>query len=288
MRKPYLVFLVLALLAVFVAADSYINTQGGNLVLNLAGGKLGVGTTTMGKTVDITGDLALAIANNDSSPALSFSVDSYGANWWSSNSYNRSNAGSGWTRTITIKSGNVGIGTTSLASKLVVAGNILPSSDNSSNLGSSSKRWRNLYYAGQLLTSSVGYSAPHGKSAVEVVSNIKTNSDGEIDHKTVDKSLLVYQTDYSPEYYQQLDEIEKISETSGKSPTEIAKENGYKAYLNNETTEYELISVSKLILAQQQAIKELNDAYNNQQETIDKLQTELCKKDENYTFCTTT
>jgi len=43
--------------------------------------------------------------------------------------------------------GNVGIGTTNPAAKLDVDGNIFPSTDNTRDLGSSSKRWANIYTA---------------------------------------------------------------------------------------------------------------------------------------------
>jgi hypothetical protein len=49
------------------------------------------------------------------------------------------------TGTYFVSNGNVGVGNTTPADKLVVAGNIMPSGDNSYNLGSASLRWANVY-----------------------------------------------------------------------------------------------------------------------------------------------
>jgi len=51
------------------------------------------------------------------------------------------------TTTNTISTGNVGIGTTTPAYKLQVAGDIAPTSDNAYDLGKSNLRWANLYAA---------------------------------------------------------------------------------------------------------------------------------------------
>jgi hypothetical protein len=86
--------------------------------------KLKAGTSTIGAVLDAdtTGILEL---QSGSTPTTALTVDA---------------------------SQNVGIGTNSPAAKLDVNGSIFPTSDNSTDLGSSSKRWRNVYTADLVLS----------------------------------------------------------------------------------------------------------------------------------------
>ena len=286
-----LVFLVL-LCAIYVVADFSLKTQSGDLVLDPASDKVGIGTTSPNAKLDVksNGDAnvygpALLVTAGADSDRL-FYVDESGTSdgqLYLRNSENTNKVLLNSNGNSYLTGGNIGIGTTEPTAKLVVNGNVTPYSDNVSDLGSSGKRWKDVYYGGQLKTSSVGYLVPAGESAVEIVSNIRTGEEGQLDHSSIDGSLLVHERDYSQEYYRQLYAIEEELNILGEQAKnftahDIAVKRGYTAFLNNETQEYELISISGLIIAEQQAIKELG-AEN------DLLKQELCRKDSSYGFC---
>jgi hypothetical protein len=69
-------------------------------------GNIGVGTTSPGQKLDIEG---FAITANGSS-AFELTCDADGAHFWTNNSYRRSEPLTNWTRTLSLRDGNVGIG----------------------------------------------------------------------------------------------------------------------------------------------------------------------------------
>lgn len=86
-------------------------------------------------------------------------------------------------------SGNVGIGTTQLDSRLVVNGNsvfsgsVLPDGDNTRDLGSSTKRWANLYATNVVSSGSLGpaYTSPTSTSGTTAIfDTISVTSDGNV------------------------------------------------------------------------------------------------------------
>lgn len=298
--------MIVLVYAVFVAADGYLKTHAGDIILDPAGGVVnlngsnlsGVNYINAGQTLHIgvpsdvvyltglTVSDKLINGKDDSGLAFYAEACSTCATGQPMDFYVRNTSGSGsWKRVIRINAGDfsteksVEITYETLylsGNDIKGVGSVTPLSFNASDLGSSPLKWRNIYYNGSLITSSVGYRVPGNNSAVKILSGMRTEDDGQLDHKSIDESLLVREVDYSQEYYRQLHAIKMElaglgDESRNLTADDIAVKRGYTAYLNNETQEYELIDVSKLIVAQQEAIKE--------------LRSELCKKDNTYKFC---
>ena len=71
-------------------------------------------------------------------------------------------------------SGNVGIGNSAPGDKLVVAGNVTPSSSNTYDLGSSTLRWRNIYTNDLNLNNGIGdYTVVEGENDLYLYNNKK-------------------------------------------------------------------------------------------------------------------
>ena len=114
------------------------------------------GTGYFGGTVNATGAISTSGAamniTGGANPYLYLTDGTYGGylqiassllNLYHANAISFSPGAS--TSTYLASNGNVGVGNTTPADKLVVAGNIMPSGDNSYNLGSASLRWANVY-----------------------------------------------------------------------------------------------------------------------------------------------
>ena len=286
---------VMLVFALFVAADGYIKTQSGDIILDPAGGLVTVkgasGLKIDEGPLDMDGNYLtkLHYIEGKDDAALSFYAESSSAASQGRDIIfiTRDNDSQTWDTRFTIKGQLTGEGTPDIdityanldmnANNITAAGNIISYSNNTYDLGSPAINWDDVYYSGELGTGSVGYVVPKGKSAVKILSTITTNSNGQLDHSNIDESLILRETDYSLEYYTQLraikEEYQNLSREEQEKTTErdIAIQRGYTAFLNKETQEYELISISKLIIAQQEAIKELRN--------------ELCNKDITYKFC---
>lgn len=112
------------------------------MALNPLGGNVGVGTTTPESKLQIVGATGSMFQLTDSS---SFYYAKQNAT--SIQAYTNTNDASSFN--INPSGGNVGIGTTNPSSfKLQVAGNVGPETDATYDLGSSTKRWKDLHVSG--------------------------------------------------------------------------------------------------------------------------------------------
>ena len=104
------------LLSVFICSFSYGFNQT-NLVVE---GSVGIGTEVIGKSLEVYGNI-LSKSSPTSGTAGSFAADPGGfVSFWINDNYNPSNHTSGWTRTLNLKEGKIGIGTTDPLSVLHV------------------------------------------------------------------------------------------------------------------------------------------------------------------------
>ncbi len=122
-------------------------------------GNIGIGTTTPTQPLDVNGNISVAnavyidAANTNAgtkTPGLIFGGPSSGETISSKrttggNQYGMDFYTSSTSRMSILAGGNVGIGTTTPAFKLAVAGIVAPSTDNAYTLGASGNRWTVLY-----------------------------------------------------------------------------------------------------------------------------------------------
>ncbi len=98
------------------------NSSGSDVAVITDAGTVGIGTTGPGKNLEVRG--AVAIAQGGTAGAIDFEPIAGGASLYTNNAYDSANPTSGWTNTVTFKSGNVGIGTAGPGETLDVSGNI--------------------------------------------------------------------------------------------------------------------------------------------------------------------
>lgn len=131
-----------------VAVDLTLQTAGGNTLLNPTSGNVGIGTTSPDSKLHVEGSANEILSLTANNPAIFFE-DTNGSNAYIQNSngslFFEGNDGATVNMTIN-NSGNVGIGTTSPAFKLSVAGTVGPDADDSYNLGAAGSDWGCLYY----------------------------------------------------------------------------------------------------------------------------------------------
>ena len=133
-----------------------ISTHTSASILTVSGsGNIGIGTTLPGATLHVQGNISASSFTGSFSGSftgpgnLSGGTTNYIPLWTSANAQSSS--------VIYQSSNNIGIGTTSPSAKLDVSGSIFPNADNAFDLGSSTKRWANLY-TGDLNLSNEGSS----------------------------------------------------------------------------------------------------------------------------------
>jgi len=132
-----------------ITASGPVNIDSGTLYVNAANNRVGIGTTSPQYTLDVLGnarveDFYLGGAGNEGSIYKVDQIVGY-------NDLRLASDSSHVSQVYLSTNGNVGIGTTNPSSfKLQVAGNVGPNEDNTYDLGSSSLRWRNAYFAGTI------------------------------------------------------------------------------------------------------------------------------------------
>lgn len=170
---------------------------------------------------------------------------------------------------------------------------IKPNDDNHANLGTDTKAWLNVY-AYTFVDKSPFYNTTelksrYGKTALELIKNIKSNGDGEVEHNTlpdfVGREFSVYNLKYNGK------KIEEIK-ASDNPNIEIEKLKVLKK-VRSKYNKYATISDIQVESGKDGvrdlgAMMSLNTA--GIQELVDEinfLKSELCKKDNTYKFCNT-
>ena len=112
------------------------NADGSTSELGLSGAALGIGTTQVARQLEVVEVILTRLVPDGPGPAAAFSAHEGGlASLWTNPSYTTEAPTSGFVRTINMKNGNVGIGSSKDAKaldpeeKLVVVGNILATGD---------------------------------------------------------------------------------------------------------------------------------------------------------------
>ncbi|MBI2620950.1 hypothetical protein HYW61_01860, partial [candidate division WWE3 bacterium] len=136
-----------------------------NLAL-MPGGNVGIGTTGPGQKLEVVGNVQLGVQNylysklgaGTASPIIGIGSDDYTTIYSTGSSYGINFLSAANAKLVTItNAGNVGIGTTNplfkldvngtanIAGALTTTGNIVPNTDNTYDLGTTSLRWKTLH-----------------------------------------------------------------------------------------------------------------------------------------------
>jgi hypothetical protein len=90
-----------------------------------ADGNIGIGTNAPSKKLEVVGEIVSRNTANAGGQAVDLQATPEGAALWVNGSYNPAQAGTNWTRALTVDyTGSVGVGTTTPTAKLDVAGNV--------------------------------------------------------------------------------------------------------------------------------------------------------------------
>ena len=95
------------LISVFILFTDYALSQG-TLVVD---DKIGIGTNSLGKQLEVLGILLTKTADTGGTAGGMSSEEGGLVSFWTNNNYNPANHTSGWTRTLNLKEGKIGIGT---------------------------------------------------------------------------------------------------------------------------------------------------------------------------------
>lgn len=184
-----------------------------------------------------------------------------------------------------------------------VGGEIRPDTNNAYDFGTDSYAWRNVYSYAYVDKSpfynTTELKSRYGKTATELIKNIKSNGNGEIRHDTlpdiVGKKIDVYVFKYNGREIER-DEMSRVSNINQKKKQIVDKINNElreRLDVNNNQISVKLATINDIqVEAKEDGRRDLGSMISLNtagiQELVDEinyLKSELCKKDSTYKFC---